>query len=40
MSFVPTIAPDIFALRPDFTALSLYVENVRNAESDAEAPAC
>jgi DNA/RNA-binding domain of Phe-tRNA-synthetase-like protein len=35
MSFVPTISPDIFALRPDFTALSLYVENVRNAESDA-----
>lgn len=35
MSFVPTISPDIFALRPDFTALSLHVENVRNIESDA-----
>jgi hypothetical protein len=35
MSFVPAISPDIFALRPDFTALSLYVESVRNTESDA-----
>lgn len=35
MSFVPTISPDILALQPDFAALSLYVENVRNTESDA-----
>jgi hypothetical protein len=35
MSFVPAIPLDIFALQPDFTALSLYVENVRSTESDA-----
>jgi DNA/RNA-binding domain of Phe-tRNA-synthetase-like protein len=39
MPFVPTIAPDIFALRPDFTALSIHAEHVRNAESDAHSMA-
>ncbi|GLQ88786.1 B3/B4 domain-containing protein [Dyella flagellata] len=35
MPLVPSIAPDIFALRPDLTALSIYAENARNASSDA-----
>ncbi len=35
MSFAPTISPDVFALRPDFTALSLHVETARNTDSDA-----
>jgi len=35
MAFQPSIAPDIFALRPDFTALSIYAENARNTASDA-----
>ncbi|TCS15035.1 B3/4 domain-containing protein [Caulobacter sp. BK020] len=39
MSFAPAISPDIFALRPDFTALSVHVEAVRNTESDARSVA-
>jgi DNA/RNA-binding domain of Phe-tRNA-synthetase-like protein len=39
MSFAPIISPDIFALRPDFTALSIHAENVRNTESDAHSMA-
>jgi DNA/RNA-binding domain of Phe-tRNA-synthetase-like protein len=35
MPFVPTISPDILALRPDFTVLSIFAENIRNSESDA-----
>ena len=35
MTFAPTIAPEIFALRPDFAALSLRAESVRNGPSDA-----
>lgn len=35
MAFQPSIAPDIFALRPDFAALSIYAENARNTASDA-----
>ena len=35
MALHPTIDPDIFALRPDFTALSLSVQNGRNTASDA-----
>lgn len=31
---IPTIAPEIFALRPDFAALSLVAEGVRNGPSD------
>lgn len=33
MHFHPIIDPEIFALRPDFTALSLSVENGRNTAS-------
>jgi DNA/RNA-binding domain of Phe-tRNA-synthetase-like protein len=36
MSFAPVISPEIFALRPDFTILSVHVEAVRNTENDAE----
>jgi DNA/RNA-binding domain of Phe-tRNA-synthetase-like protein len=36
MSFAPAISPEIFALRPDFTALSIYVDAARNTESDAQ----
>jgi DNA/RNA-binding domain of Phe-tRNA-synthetase-like protein len=32
--FVPRISPEVFALRPDFTALALLVRQARNAESD------
>jgi DNA/RNA-binding domain of Phe-tRNA-synthetase-like protein len=35
-AFVPTISPDIFALRPDFRALSIHALNVRNAVSTPE----
>lgn len=35
----PTIAPEIFTLRPDFTALSLSVQNGRNTASDADSEA-
>jgi DNA/RNA-binding domain of Phe-tRNA-synthetase-like protein len=35
MPVEPTIAPEIFALRPDFAALSIYAEDVRNKPSDA-----
>ncbi len=35
MTFAPTIAPEIFALRSDFAALSLRAESVRNGPSDA-----
>lgn len=35
MPLVPVISPDIFTLRPDFTALSIVAENVRNTRSDA-----
>jgi DNA/RNA-binding domain of Phe-tRNA-synthetase-like protein len=31
----PFISPDIYALRPDFTALSIVVTGARNAPSDA-----
>jgi hypothetical protein len=34
MSFAPAISPEIFNLRPDFTALSVPVEAVRKIESD------
>jgi DNA/RNA-binding domain of Phe-tRNA-synthetase-like protein len=36
MSFIPTIAPEIHALRPDFIALSIFAENVANTGSDAQ----
>jgi len=35
MSLIPAISPTVFALRPDFTALSIVAENVRNSQSDA-----
>jgi DNA/RNA-binding domain of Phe-tRNA-synthetase-like protein len=35
MSFEPSIAPEIFALRPDFAALSIYAETARNIPGDA-----
>lgn len=35
MSFIPTIAPEIHALRPDFVALSIFAQNVPNTRSDA-----
>jgi DNA/RNA-binding domain of Phe-tRNA-synthetase-like protein len=35
MAFQPSIAPDIFTLRSDFAALSIYAENARNTASDA-----
>jgi DNA/RNA-binding domain of Phe-tRNA-synthetase-like protein len=35
MPFQPSIAPDIFALRPDFAALSVYAEQARNESSNA-----
>ena len=35
MPFHPVIAPEIFALRPDFTALSLHVTGIANRPSDA-----
>jgi DNA/RNA-binding domain of Phe-tRNA-synthetase-like protein len=31
---IPSIAPEIFALRPDFAALSIVAEGVRNGPSD------
>ena len=34
MPFHPHIAPEVFALRPDFAALSIHAENVRNGPSD------
>ena len=34
MSFEPLIASEIFALRPDFAALSIYAENARNSPCD------
>ncbi|MDP1700356.1 MAG: phenylalanine--tRNA ligase beta subunit-related protein [Aestuariivirga sp.] len=34
--FAPIISPDIFALRPDFRALSIHALNVSNAESNPE----
>lgn len=34
MNFTPVIAPEILALRPDFRALSIVVEDARNAPSD------
>lgn len=36
MPFSPIITPDIFALRPDFVALSLFIEGGANAPSDAD----
>ena len=33
MEFSPRIAPEIFSLRPDFMALSIFVEGVRNSAS-------
>lgn len=35
MPVEPLIAPEIFALRPDFVALSIYAETARNSLSDA-----
>ena len=35
-AFVPIISPDIFALRPDFRALSIHALNVTNIESTPE----
>jgi DNA/RNA-binding domain of Phe-tRNA-synthetase-like protein len=35
MPLIPVISPAVFALRPDFTALSIAAENVRNTPSDA-----
>lgn len=37
--FVPTISPDIFALRPDFRALSIHALGVTNAEATPETAA-
>jgi DNA/RNA-binding domain of Phe-tRNA-synthetase-like protein len=34
MSFEPFIAPEIFALRPDYVALSIHAEAARNSDSD------
>lgn len=39
MSFHPHIAPEIFALRPDFAALSIHAGNVRNGASEAQSAA-
>jgi DNA/RNA-binding domain of Phe-tRNA-synthetase-like protein len=36
---VPTVAPEVFALRPDFTALALLVRHARNGGSDEESRA-
>jgi DNA/RNA-binding domain of Phe-tRNA-synthetase-like protein len=38
-AFVPIISPDIFALRPDFRALSIHALNVTNTESTPETKA-
>jgi DNA/RNA-binding domain of Phe-tRNA-synthetase-like protein len=35
----PSIAPEIFTLRPDFRALSIFVEGVKNASTHPEAAA-
>lgn len=35
MPFSPIVAPEVFAMRPDFTALSLHAEGVKNGPSDA-----
>lgn len=35
MSFVPIISPDIYTLRPDFTALSIFADDVQNTPSTA-----
>jgi DNA/RNA-binding domain of Phe-tRNA-synthetase-like protein len=40
MPLHPTIDPAIFALRPDFIALSLSCENAANTASDAASAAC
>jgi DNA/RNA-binding domain of Phe-tRNA-synthetase-like protein len=34
MPIIPHIAPEIFALRPDFCALSIHAANISNAPSD------
>lgn len=39
MPVQPTIAPEIFALRPDFAALSIYAEDARNSPSDTHSEA-
>lgn len=39
MHLHPTIAPEIFALRPDFTALSISVTGAANGPSDAASAA-
>lgn len=36
MILTPSISPEIFALRPDFTALSISVTNARNTLASAE----
>ena len=38
-AFVPVIAPEIFALRPDFRALSIYAQDVANAATTPETAA-
>lgn len=35
-AFAPTIAPDVYALRPDFRALSIMAEGITNADSTPE----
>ena len=35
MPFQPAIAPEIFSLRPDFAALSIYAEHARNESINA-----
>lgn len=35
-AFVPVIAPEVFALRPDFRALSIFAEGVSNTDATPE----
>lgn len=37
--FLPVIAPEVFALRPDFRALSIHASGVANCEATAETTA-
>ena len=39
MTITPFVSPDVFAVRPDFSAVSLYAENVVNAPSNAQSRA-
>ena len=34
MSFTPIVSPEIFALRPDFRALSIFARGIRNGPAD------